>query len=86
MHGVFVDLFAIAAKQSSYPTEGLLFIIYVCIGGIFIAPKVRAARYTTIVDPFQKKYGPKMGGLLFISEFFGDVFWEAAIFGALGKW
>ncbi|XP_060079928.1 high-affinity choline transporter 1-like [Ylistrum balloti] len=58
--------------------------IGMAIGGIFIAPKVRAARYTTIVDPFQVKYGPKMGGVLFISEFFGDVFWEAAIFGALG--
>ncbi|XP_021349963.1 high-affinity choline transporter 1-like [Mizuhopecten yessoensis] len=58
--------------------------IGMALGGIFIAPKVRAARFTTIVDPFQKKYGPKMGGLLFISEFFGDVFWEAAIFGALG--
>ncbi|XP_069112295.1 high-affinity choline transporter 1-like [Argopecten irradians] len=58
--------------------------IGMALGGIFIAPKVRAARFTTIVDPFQVKYGPKMGSILFVSEFFGDVFWEAAIFGALG--
>ena len=53
--------------------------------GVFIAPKVRRAEYNTILDPFQDKYGSKMGSLLFIPELFGDIFWEAAILGALGN-
>ncbi|KAJ8307610.1 hypothetical protein KUTeg_014837 [Tegillarca granosa] len=45
---------------------------------------VRAARYTTIFDPIQKKYGNRMGGVLFFPEMCGELFWEAAILAALG--
>jgi len=47
-------------------------------------PKVRKANYTTIFDPLQEKYGNRTGGLLFIPELLGDLFWEAAILAALG--
>ena len=32
------------------------------IGGFLFAEKMRAANYVTMLDPFQKKYGRKMGG------------------------
>ena len=36
------------------------------------------------LDPFQRKYGQRMGGLLFIPALMGEVFWSAAILSALG--
>ncbi|XP_033755100.1 high-affinity choline transporter 1-like [Pecten maximus] len=58
--------------------------IGMAIAGIVIAPKVRSMEFSTIFDPFQQKYGNRMGGLLFFPELLGDLFWEAAILGALG--
>ena len=37
-----------------------------------------------MLDPFQKKYGPRMGGLLYIPALMGEIFWSAAILAALG--
>ena len=37
-----------------------------------------------MLDPFQEKYGPRMGGLLFIPALLGEIFWSAAILAALG--
>ena len=46
---------------------------------------MRAAGYTTMLDPLQKKYGNIMGALLYIPALLGDVFWSAAILSALGN-
>ncbi|XP_022098358.1 high-affinity choline transporter 1-like isoform X2 [Acanthaster planci] len=46
---------------------------------------MRSKGYITMLDPFQLKYGSRMGGLLFIPALTGDVFWTAAILNALGS-
>ena len=38
-----------------------------------------------MLDPFQRKYGERMGGLLYIPALMGEVFWSAAILAALGN-
>jgi high affinity choline transporter 7 len=38
-----------------------------------------------MLDPFQIKYGQRVGGLMFIPALLGEVFWSAAILSALGK-
>lgn len=53
-------------------------------GGLFFANKMRTQGYVTMLDPFQQKYGGRMGGLLYIPALLGEVFWSAAILGALG--
>ncbi|KAJ8318600.1 hypothetical protein KUTeg_003691 [Tegillarca granosa] len=53
-------------------------------GGLFFANKMRTQGYVTMLDPFQQKYGERMGGLLYIPALLGEVFWSAAILGALG--
>ncbi|XP_019644004.1 PREDICTED: high-affinity choline transporter 1-like isoform X1 [Branchiostoma belcheri] len=58
--------------------------ISLVIGGLFFAKKMRAAGYVTMLDPFQRRYGDRMGGLLFIPALLGEVFWSAAILSALG--
>ena len=37
-----------------------------------------------MLDPFQEKYGLRMGGLLYIPALLGEIFWSAAILAALG--
>lgn len=54
------------------------------VGGIFFAKKMRDAGYVTMLDPFQQKFGERMGGLLFIPALCGEIFWSAAILAALG--
>ncbi|VDN01663.1 unnamed protein product, partial [Thelazia callipaeda] len=54
------------------------------IGGILFARKMRDEGYITMLDPFQMKYGQRVGGLLFIPALLGEVFWTAAILSALG--
>ena len=45
---------------------------------------MREAGYVTMLDPFQQKFGERMGGLLFIPALCGEIFWSAAILAALG--
>ncbi|XP_019644011.1 PREDICTED: high affinity choline transporter 1-like [Branchiostoma belcheri] len=54
------------------------------IGGLFFAKKFRSQGYVTMLDPFQQRYGRRMGGLLVIPELLGDIFWGAGILAALG--
>nr|CAD2185293.1 unnamed protein product [Meloidogyne enterolobii] len=45
---------------------------------------MREQGYVTMLDPFQIKYGQRVGGLMFIPALLGEVFWSAAILSALG--
>jgi solute carrier family 5 (high affinity choline transporter), member 7 len=53
-------------------------------GGVLFAKKMRREGYVTMLDPFQRQYGSRMGGLLFIPALLGEIFWSAAILSALG--
>ena len=37
------------------------------------------------LDPFQNKYGQRVGGLMFVPALLGEMFWSAAILSALGE-
>lgn len=54
-------------------------------GGVLFANKMRSQGYVTMLDPLQDKFGERMGGLLFLPALCGEVFWSAAILGALGE-
>ncbi|XP_071792874.1 high-affinity choline transporter 1-like [Asterias amurensis] len=54
------------------------------LGGLMFAKAMRSQGYITMLDPFQLKYGSRMGGLLFIPALTGELFWSAAILNALG--
>ncbi|XP_076457464.1 high-affinity choline transporter 1-like [Babylonia areolata] len=53
-------------------------------GGLFFANKMRSQGYVTMLDPFQQKYGSRMGGLIYIPALMGEVFWTGAVLSALG--
>ena len=46
---------------------------------------MREANYVTMLDPFQQKYGSRVGGLMYLPAALGDIFWVASILNALGK-
>ena len=54
--------------------------------GTVYAPKMRRAAYVTMFDPFQLRYGRKMGALLFLPQMLSDLFWAASVLSALGKY
>ncbi|XP_041363746.1 high-affinity choline transporter 1-like [Gigantopelta aegis] len=60
------------------------FTLSLFISGLLYAPKMRRSNYVTMFDPFQIKYGRRVGGLLFFPQLCGDLFWTAAILSALG--
>ena len=47
--------------------------------------QMRAARYITMLDPLQLKYGNRIGGLMYLPAMCGDIFWTGSILSALGK-
>ncbi|KAK6169314.1 hypothetical protein SNE40_020392 [Patella caerulea] len=55
------------------------------IGGNIYAPRMRRAGYVTLFDPFQLKLGDRIGALMCIPQFMGDLFWTAAVLAALGS-
>uniref|UniRef100_A0A914CLK7 High-affinity choline transporter 1 n=1 Tax=Acrobeloides nanus TaxID=290746 RepID=A0A914CLK7_9BILA len=54
------------------------------LGGVLFARKMRDEGYITMLDPFQIKYGQRVGGLMFFPALLGEIFWSAAILSALG--
>ncbi|XP_055876378.1 high-affinity choline transporter 1-like isoform X1 [Biomphalaria glabrata] len=54
------------------------------VGAFCHIPKMRSENYVTMFDPFQLKYGKKVGAILFIPQILGDLFWTAAVLAALG--
>lgn len=55
-----------------------------CLGGIFFAKIMREREYYTMLDPFQQRYGDRMGALLYIPALCGELFWSGSILNALG--
>nr|CAH0098348.1 unnamed protein product [Daphnia galeata] len=55
------------------------------VAGLFFANPMRSAGYHTMLDPFQEKYGAKIGGLLFLPALCGEILWSSAILSALGS-
>ena len=61
-----------------------VYIFYFFAGGLLFAEKMRSKNYVTMLDPFQDKYGSRMGGLMYIPALLGEIFWSGAILAALG--
>lgn len=55
------------------------------LGGMFFAGPMRSAGYHTMLDPFQEKYGAKIGGVLYLPALCGEILWSSAILASLGS-
>ncbi|XP_028407780.1 high-affinity choline transporter 1-like [Dendronephthya gigantea] len=81
----------INGTSESTSTIGLIWVqapwgyaLSLTVGGLLFAEKMRSKKYVTMLDPFQEKYGSRMGGLLYIPALLGEIFWSGAILSALG--
>ncbi|MFO0946688.1 MAG: sodium:solute symporter family protein [Planctomycetota bacterium] len=54
------------------------------LGGLFFAVPLRRRGCTTMLDPFEHRYGKRMAAVLFLPALVGEIFWSAAILAALG--
>lgn len=54
------------------------------IGGLWFAPVMRRHGFTTLLDPFHRRFGKKAAAVLYLPALTGEVFWTAAILTALG--
>ncbi len=54
------------------------------VGGLVFAGVMRRAGHTTLLDPFQQRYGRSVTAVLFLPALVGEIFWSAAILAALG--
>lgn len=62
----------------------IAYFLSLIIGGLVFVKPMRSKNYVTVMDPFQKTYGDKVGSILYIPALIGDIFWCSAILSALG--
>lgn len=64
---------------------GLCFGISLILGGLFFARKMRALEFTTLIDPFEARFGKRWAAVLFVPAMLGEVFWSAELLVAIGS-
>ena len=64
---------------------GLCFGISLILGGLFFARRMRALEFTTLVDPFEARFGARWAAVLSVPAMAAEVFWSAELLVALGS-
>lgn len=54
------------------------------VGGLVFARPLRRSGAVTVLDPFDRRYGPRAAAVFAIPALLGELFWAAAILAALG--
>uniref|UniRef100_UPI0037E983E3 high-affinity choline transporter 1-like n=1 Tax=Semicossyphus pulcher TaxID=241346 RepID=UPI0037E983E3 len=84
--------FIIGVAETVYdPTKGLIWALIplqmsvsFIIGGLFFAKPMRDKNYVTMMDPFQRKYGKPLSGLLAVVPFISEMMWVPVTLISLG--
>lgn len=63
---------------------GVCFGISLILGGLFFAHKMRAYEFTTLVDPFEVRFGKTWAAVLFLPALLGELLWSGALLMAIG--
>ena len=64
---------------------GLCFGISLILGGLFFARRMRSFGFTTLVDPFEARFGRRWAAVLSVPAMAAEVFWSAELLVALGS-
>jgi high affinity choline transporter 7 len=64
---------------------GLCFGISLILGGVFFARRMRRYEFTTLIDPFEARFGKRWAAVLFLPAMLGEVFWSAELLVAIGS-
>ena len=64
---------------------GLCFGLSLVLGGMFFARRMRALEFTTLVDPFESRFGKRWAAVLMVPALLGELFWSAELLVAVGS-
>ena len=64
---------------------GLCFGLSLILGGLFFAKTMRRHEFTTLIDPFEARFGKQWAAVLFVPALLGEVFWSAELLVAVGS-
>ncbi len=64
---------------------GVCFGLSLILGGIFFARIMRRYEFTTLIDPFEARFGPGWAAVLFVPAMLAEVFWSAELLVAIGS-
>ena len=64
---------------------GLCFGISLIAGGIVFAGVMRRFEFTTLIDPFEARFGKSWAAVLFLPALAGELFWSAELLVAIGS-
>jgi high affinity choline transporter 7 len=64
---------------------GVCFGVSLILGGLFFARRMRALEFTTLVDPFEARFGKRWAAVLMLPALLGEVFWSAELLVAIGS-
>ena len=64
---------------------GLCFGISLLVGGGIFAGIMRRAGFTTLIDPFERRFGKRWAAILFLPALAGELFWSAELLVAIGS-
>lgn len=64
---------------------GLCFGLSLILGGLFFARRMRRLGFTTLIDPFEARFGKSWAAVLFIPAMLAEVFWSAELLVAIGS-
>jgi high affinity choline transporter 7 len=64
---------------------GLCFGVSLILGGLFFARRMRRFGFTTLIDPFEARFGRHWAFALSVPALLGEVFWSAELLVAIGS-
>ncbi len=64
---------------------GLCFGLSLILGGLIFARRMRQFEFTTLIDPFEARFGKHWAAVLFLPAMLGEVFWSAELLVAIGS-
>jgi solute carrier family 5 (high affinity choline transporter), member 7 len=64
---------------------GLCFGVSLILGGLFFARRMRRLEFTTLIDPFEARYGGRWALVLAVPALLGEIFWSAELLVAIGS-
>jgi len=64
---------------------GLCFGVSLILGGVFFARRMRRFEFTTLIDPFEARFGRHWAFVLAMPALLGEVFWSAELLVAIGS-
>ena len=64
---------------------GLCFGVSLIVGGLMFADIMRRFGFTTLIDPFEARYGKRWAAVLALPALAGELFWSAELLVAIGS-